>query len=175
MPCTICTHAHISPYRSVAHAGPCLKLLLCLSEAVAELRAGNYIVVLDDEDRENEGDLILAAQHATPAKLAFIVEHSSGYLCVPMLGDRLDELELPLQVRLLAPVPVRPCLGKPRPGKAHASKFSPVMQHGYHIHTPGILLSDNVLCESGSSHPSIVGGQQLAGASEAHIWSLTSR
>ena len=55
--------------------------------------------MLDDEDRENEGDLILAAQHATPAKLAFIVEHSSGYLCVPMLGDRLDELELPLQAR----------------------------------------------------------------------------
>ena len=58
--------------------------------------------MLDDEDRENEGDLIMVAQHATPAKLAFIVEHSSGYLCVPMLGETLDRLQLPLQVPLSA-------------------------------------------------------------------------
>ncbi|MDQ3574030.1 MAG: bifunctional 3,4-dihydroxy-2-butanone-4-phosphate synthase/GTP cyclohydrolase II [Actinomycetota bacterium] len=56
------------------------------------------VIVVDDEDRENEGDLIMAAEHASPEKLAFLVKHSSGVICVPLPGERLDELDLPLMV-----------------------------------------------------------------------------
>ncbi|MDP9404147.1 MAG: bifunctional 3,4-dihydroxy-2-butanone-4-phosphate synthase/GTP cyclohydrolase II [Actinomycetota bacterium] len=56
------------------------------------------IVVVDDQDRENEGDLILAAEHATAEKIAFFVRHTSGVICMPMEGDRLDQLGLPLMV-----------------------------------------------------------------------------
>ncbi|KAJ2788330.1 hypothetical protein H4R21_007033, partial [Coemansia helicoidea] len=57
------------------------------------------IVVMDNEDRENEGDLIFAAEKATPALLAFTIRYSSGYICVGMDPDRLDELDLPLMVK----------------------------------------------------------------------------
>ena len=55
--------------------------------AVAEIAAGRAIVVVDDEDRENEGDLIFAAELATPELVAFTVRHSSGLICVPMTGQ----------------------------------------------------------------------------------------
>ena len=51
---------------------------------LAELRAGRMVLILDDEDRENEGDLIMAAEHATPETMAFMIRHSSGIICVPM-------------------------------------------------------------------------------------------
>ena len=70
------------------------------AEAVADLRAGKFVVVLDDADRENEGDLIMAAEHATPQALAFLVEHSSGFVCIGMTGAALDRLQLPLQARM---------------------------------------------------------------------------
>ena len=69
-----------------------------ISEAVAAIGRGEIVVVVDDEDRENEGDLIMAAEFATPESLAFFVRHTSGLICVPMTGDRLDELEIPLMV-----------------------------------------------------------------------------
>jgi len=56
------------------------------------------VVVADHEDRENEGDLILAAEHAAAANLSFMVRHTSGLICVGMSGERLDELEIPLMV-----------------------------------------------------------------------------
>ncbi len=55
--------------------------------------------MVDDEDRENEGDLIMAAEYATPEKIAFFVRHTSGLICVPLTGDRLDELDIPLMVK----------------------------------------------------------------------------
>ena len=70
-----------------------------IADAVAAIGRGEIIVVVDDEDRENEGDLIMAAEFATPENLAFFVRHTSGLICVPMTGDRLDELEIPLMVR----------------------------------------------------------------------------
>ena len=70
-----------------------------IEEAVAAIAAGEIVVVVDDEDRENEGDLIMAAEAATPEKIAFFVRHTSGLICVPMTGDRLDELDIPLMVR----------------------------------------------------------------------------
>lgn len=69
-----------------------------IEEALAALAKGQMIVVVDDEDRENEGDLVLAAEHATTETVAFMVRHTSGMLCVALQGERLDELELPLMV-----------------------------------------------------------------------------
>ncbi|MBB4930916.1 3,4-dihydroxy 2-butanone 4-phosphate synthase/GTP cyclohydrolase II [Lipingzhangella halophila] len=67
-----------------------------IAEALSDLAAGRPVVVVDDEDRENEGDLIMAAEAATPELLAFMVRYTSGVICVPMLGAELDRLELPL-------------------------------------------------------------------------------
>ena len=69
-----------------------------VEEAVEAIARGEIVVVVDDEDRENEGDLIMAAEHATAEKIAFFVRHTSGLICVPMTGDRLDELDIPLMV-----------------------------------------------------------------------------
>ncbi|HVW32281.1 MAG TPA: 3,4-dihydroxy-2-butanone-4-phosphate synthase [Acidimicrobiia bacterium] len=66
--------------------------------AVAAVAEGKFVVVLDDADRENEADLILAAHHVTPEAVAFMVRHTSGLVCVGMTGERLDELGLPLMV-----------------------------------------------------------------------------
>jgi 3,4-dihydroxy 2-butanone 4-phosphate synthase/GTP cyclohydrolase II len=65
---------------------------------IAELKAGRMVIVMDDEDRENEGDLIMAAEMVTPEAVAFIVRHSSGIICTPMTGARLEELRLPQMV-----------------------------------------------------------------------------
>ncbi|PLS76537.1 MAG: bifunctional 3,4-dihydroxy-2-butanone-4-phosphate synthase/GTP cyclohydrolase II [Actinobacteria bacterium] len=69
-----------------------------IDKAIAAIARGDMIVVVDDQDRENEGDLILAAEHATAEKIAFFVRHTSGVICMPMEGDRLDQLGLPLMV-----------------------------------------------------------------------------
>jgi 3,4-dihydroxy 2-butanone 4-phosphate synthase/GTP cyclohydrolase II len=63
------------------------------------MAAGGFVLVVDDEERENEGDLIVAAAAATPEQIAFMVRHTSGLICVPLEGDRLDELALPLMVQ----------------------------------------------------------------------------
>src|SRR6266567_8026382 len=67
-----------------------------VQRAVADIAAGRAVVVVDDADRENEGDIIFAASKATPALLAFAIRHTSGVICVPMLGEDLDRLQLPL-------------------------------------------------------------------------------
>ena len=69
-----------------------------IETALEAIAAGKMIVVVDDENRENEGDLIMAAQVATEADLAFMVRYTSGVLCVSLPGERLDELSLPLMV-----------------------------------------------------------------------------
>ncbi|MTD14079.1 bifunctional 3,4-dihydroxy-2-butanone-4-phosphate synthase/GTP cyclohydrolase II [Nakamurella sp. YIM 132087] len=68
--------------------------------AVAEIAAGRPIVVVDDEDRENEGDLIFAAELATPELIAFMVRYTSGYVCVPITEDEADRLDLPPMSRV---------------------------------------------------------------------------
>ena len=67
-----------------------------VEEAIEEIKAGRFIIVLDDENRENEGDLILAAEKATPEAINFMVRHARGLVCIPMTAERLEELELPL-------------------------------------------------------------------------------
>ncbi len=69
-----------------------------IEEALADIAAGRPVVVVDDEDRENEGDLVLAGEHATAEELAFMVKHTSGVVCVPMLGEDLDRLDIPMMV-----------------------------------------------------------------------------
>jgi 3,4-dihydroxy 2-butanone 4-phosphate synthase/GTP cyclohydrolase II len=69
-----------------------------IEDVIAAIARGEMIVMVDDEDRENEGDLIMAAQFATPEKIAFIVRHSSGVVVAPISGDRCDDLRLPLMV-----------------------------------------------------------------------------
>jgi 3,4-dihydroxy 2-butanone 4-phosphate synthase / GTP cyclohydrolase II len=66
-----------------------------IETALLEIAAGRPVVVVDDEDRENEGDIIFAAEHATQELLAFTVRYSSGVICVSMDEDRADKLELP--------------------------------------------------------------------------------
>jgi 3,4-dihydroxy 2-butanone 4-phosphate synthase/GTP cyclohydrolase II len=66
-----------------------------IDRAIAEVAAGRPVIVVDDQERENEGDLILAAARATPELLAFMVRYTSGYICVALTGDDCDRLELP--------------------------------------------------------------------------------
>ena len=65
------------------------------SEAVKDIAAGRPVVVVDDEDRENEGDLIFAAEMATPELLAFMVRYTSGFICAPLTEADADRLDLP--------------------------------------------------------------------------------
>ena len=67
-----------------------------VEQAISDIAAGKAVVVVDDEDRENEGDLIFAAAKATPELMAFTIRHSSGVICAPMPGAMLDRLEIPL-------------------------------------------------------------------------------
>ena len=69
-----------------------------IEDAIAAIGRGELVVVVDDEDRENEGDLIMAASFATEEKIAFIVNHSSGVICASIPDERADALELPLMV-----------------------------------------------------------------------------
>ena len=69
-----------------------------IEEAIDDVRAGKLVIVVDDADRENEGDLILAAEKVTPEAIAFMVRHTSGVVCMPVMGDRLDDLRIPLMV-----------------------------------------------------------------------------
>ena len=74
-------------------------MLDTIESALADLKIGKAIVVVDDENRENEGDLICAAQFATPDMINFMAVDARGLICLAMTGDRLDELDLPLMVR----------------------------------------------------------------------------
>ena len=65
-------------------------------EAVEDIRSGKYVIVMDDENRKNEGHLTMAAEFATPEKVAFFVNYTSGILCAPMSLARANELQLPI-------------------------------------------------------------------------------
>ena len=77
---------------------PAALALNSVEEILAELAAARMVVVIDDEDRENEGDLIMAAEHASPESVAFMIRHTSGIICVPMEEQRLARLDLPQMV-----------------------------------------------------------------------------
>ncbi len=69
-----------------------------IDEILEAIRRGDMVIMVDDEDRENEGDLILAAEDATPEKIGFMLRYTSGIICLPIIGERLDELDLPMMV-----------------------------------------------------------------------------
>ena len=72
--------------------------LCSLEEGLEELKAGRFLIVVDDENRENEGDLVMPAQMVTAEAVNFVVTHARGLLCMPIIGERLDELQMPLMV-----------------------------------------------------------------------------
>ena len=76
---------------------PALKFS-AVEDAVEAIRQGRMVIVVDDEDRENEGDLTIAAEKVTPKAINFMMTHGRGLICMPMTPERLDELEIPLQV-----------------------------------------------------------------------------
>jgi 3,4-dihydroxy 2-butanone 4-phosphate synthase / GTP cyclohydrolase II len=78
---------------------PMEKVLNTIDEAIAEIKAGKIVIVVDDEDRENEGDFIVAAEHATPEVVNFMAMHGRGLICVSILESRADELGLQLMVQ----------------------------------------------------------------------------
>ena len=65
-----------------------------VEEAIEEIRVGRMVIVVDDEDRENEGDLIIAAEKTTPEAINFMATYAKGLICMPMTGERLDELDI---------------------------------------------------------------------------------
>jgi 3,4-dihydroxy 2-butanone 4-phosphate synthase len=67
-----------------------------MEDALAAFARGEFLVVMDDENRENEGDLIIAASFCSTEKMAWMIKHTSGYICVALPGERLDELEIPM-------------------------------------------------------------------------------
>ena len=72
--------------------------LCSVEEALDEFRAGKFVIVVDDEARENEGDLVMPAEMVTPDAVNFAVTQARGLLCMPVLGERLDELNIPLMI-----------------------------------------------------------------------------
>src|SRR5712691_12262524 len=70
-----------------------------VEDALSDIREGKMLIVVDDEDRENEGDLVLAAERVTPEALNFMETHARGWICVPMLPERLEQLDMPLMVQ----------------------------------------------------------------------------
>ena len=69
-----------------------------IEQAIQDLQRGKFIIVVDDENRENEGDLVLAAEKATPSKLNYMIQWAGGFMCVPIVAHRLNELKIPLMV-----------------------------------------------------------------------------
>src|SRR4028119_672865 len=73
-------------------------MLVGIEEAAADIAAGKMIIIVDDEDRENEGDLVCAADKITPEIINFMATHGRGLICLPLTEERCDELKLPPQV-----------------------------------------------------------------------------
>ena len=72
--------------------------LATVEEAIEEFRRGRFVIIVDDEGRENEGDLTIPAQFVTPETISFMLRYTTGVICVPMTGERLDELHIPMMV-----------------------------------------------------------------------------
>ncbi|MFQ6121793.1 MAG: bifunctional 3,4-dihydroxy-2-butanone-4-phosphate synthase/GTP cyclohydrolase II [Dehalococcoidales bacterium] len=72
--------------------------LTSIPKAIEDIKAGKFIIIVDDADRENEGDLALAAEKITPEAINFMTKHARGLICLPIIGKRLDELKIPMMV-----------------------------------------------------------------------------
>jgi len=74
-------------------------MLASITEAIEDIKAGRVVIIIDDESRENEGDLAMAAEKVTPEAINFMTKHGRGLICLPIIGQRLDELRIPLMVQ----------------------------------------------------------------------------
>lgn len=74
-------------------------MLASITEAIEDIKAGRVVIIIDDESRENEGDLAMAAEKVTPEAINFMAKHGRGLICLPIIGQRLDELRIPLMVQ----------------------------------------------------------------------------
>ncbi len=70
--------------------------LTSIEQGLEDLRSGKFLIVVDDEERENEGDLVMSAEHVTAEAVNFMVTHARGQVCMPMMAERLAELDIPL-------------------------------------------------------------------------------
>src|SRR5580704_12429541 len=86
------------PSLAVATATPEANAMDSIESAISAIREGKMVVVMDDEDRENEGDLVMAAEKVTPEAINFMRKEGGGLICVPMLSERLDALQIPNMV-----------------------------------------------------------------------------
>jgi 3,4-dihydroxy 2-butanone 4-phosphate synthase/GTP cyclohydrolase II len=73
--------------------------LATIDEAIEDIKAGKFVIIVDDEDRENEGDMSMAAEKVTPEAINFMAKHARGLICMPITGKRLDELNIPMMVQ----------------------------------------------------------------------------
>ncbi|MBI3027018.1 3,4-dihydroxy-2-butanone-4-phosphate synthase [Candidatus Woesearchaeota archaeon] len=71
-----------------------------IKDSIKDFKKGKFLIVIDDKHRENEADLVLAAEKVAPEKINFMIKYARGLVCVPMLGKRLDELKLPLMTKI---------------------------------------------------------------------------
>ena len=71
-----------------------------VEDLIKDFKKGKFVIVVDDKHRENEADLVLAAEKVTPEKINFMIKYARGLVCVPMLGKRLEELKLPLMAKI---------------------------------------------------------------------------
>lgn len=74
-------------------------MLSDIKDAVEDLKKGNMLIVLDGKYRENEGDLVIAAEHVTPESINFMITYAKGLVCMPIIGEVLDRLDIPLMVK----------------------------------------------------------------------------
>ena len=74
-------------------------MLANIPQAIEDIRAGKHVIIIDDESRENEGDLAMAADRVTPEAINFMAKYARGLICLPIIGQRLDELGIPLMVQ----------------------------------------------------------------------------
>ena len=72
--------------------------LATIEEAIEDIRNGKFVIVVDDEDRENEGDFVMAAEKVTAESINFMAVHGRGLICMPVTGERLDTLGIPMMV-----------------------------------------------------------------------------
>ncbi|RIA95283.1 3,4-dihydroxy-2-butanone 4-phosphate synthase [Glomus cerebriforme] len=111
-----------------------------IPDALADFAQGKFVLVVDNEERENEGDLIIAAEKITTEKMAFMVRYTSGLICVPTIPERLDQLKLPLMV----------------PDNTEKMKTAYTISVDYkHKTTTGISAHDRALTARSLANPSI--------------------
>src|SRR5260370_7037736 len=95
-----------------------------IQDAAADVREGRLVIIVDDEDRENEGDLVCAAEKVTPEIINFMARHARGLICLPLTEERCEELHLPMQASentsslataFTLPIEARPACTPPTP------------------------------------------------------------